>query len=161
MDADLIREASSHIDWLLARHPELRPEQLWHTLVPGDTFYLTYNGQVYVYKVITKTVVEPSNVGVLDPIPGQTATATLITCDPPGTSANRLIVVGQQISPDPAGNVQVASAPVATTVSLPGNGPTLFGRLMATAAGKTLGAIIILIAFVATIRWVNKPNRQR
>lgn len=40
IDADLVREASSHIDWLLARHPELRPEQLWHTLVPGDPFWV-------------------------------------------------------------------------------------------------------------------------
>ena len=40
IDADLIREASSHIDWLIARHPELRPEQLWHTLVPGDPFWV-------------------------------------------------------------------------------------------------------------------------
>ena len=75
---------------------------LLHTLVPGDTFYLTYNGKVYVYKVISRTIVDPSNVGVLGPVPGQTATATLITCDPPGTSLHRLIVVGQQISPDPS-----------------------------------------------------------
>jgi len=74
---------------------------LLHTLVPGDTFYLTANSKVYVYKVITKTIVPPTEVGVLGPVPGQTATATLITCDPPGTSANRLIVVGQQISPGP------------------------------------------------------------
>ena len=40
LDADLIREASDHIDWLLARHPELRPEQLWHTLVPRDPFWV-------------------------------------------------------------------------------------------------------------------------
>ena len=40
VDADLIGEASNHIDWLLARHPELRPEQLWHTLVPGDPFWV-------------------------------------------------------------------------------------------------------------------------
>src|SRR5258708_34719768 len=40
IDAGLIREASSHIDWLIARHPELRPEQLWHTLVPGDPFWV-------------------------------------------------------------------------------------------------------------------------
>jgi len=32
---------------------------------------------------------------------------------------------------------------------------------MATGAGKTIGAIAILIAFIATLRWVNKPNRQR
>jgi ectoine hydroxylase-related dioxygenase (phytanoyl-CoA dioxygenase family) len=40
LDAGLIHEASDHIDWLVARHPELRPEQLWHTLVPGDPFWV-------------------------------------------------------------------------------------------------------------------------
>ena len=74
---------------------------LLHTLVPGDTFYLTYNSKVYVYKVISRTIVDPSDVGVLGPVPGVAATATLITCDPPGTSLHRLIVVGQQISLDP------------------------------------------------------------
>jgi hypothetical protein len=40
VDADLVAEASQHIDWLVARHPELRPEELWHTLVPGDPFWV-------------------------------------------------------------------------------------------------------------------------
>ncbi|MEO8105118.1 MAG: class E sortase [Candidatus Saccharibacteria bacterium] len=135
---------------------------LLHSLVPGDTFYLTSNSKVYVYKVISKTIVPPTEVGVLGPVPGQTATATLITCDPPGTSANRLIVVGQQISPDPASNVAVAptSTPVATTAALPGNGPTLFGRFMSTAIGKFIGIVFIVIAFVMTVRWVTKPKRQ-
>jgi len=104
---------------------------LLHTLVPGDTFYLTYNGKVYVYKVITKDIVDPSDVGVLGPVPGQTATATLITCDPPGTSLHRLIIVGQQVSPDPNGNTAPANTPTTTTTAnkqLPGNGPTLWTR---------------------------------
>lgn len=108
---------------------------LLHTLVPGDTFYLTNNGKVYVYKVITKTVVDPSEVGVLDPVPGQPATATLITCDPPGTSLHRLVIVGQQISPDVSTNTAgTAAITDGTTASsgaeaLPGNGPTLFSRI--------------------------------
>lgn len=135
---------------------------LLHSLVPGDTFYLTSDSKVYVYKVISKTIVPPSDVSVLGPVPGQTATATLITCDPPGTSANRLIVVGQQISPDPAGNVAVVrpTTPVATTTALPGNGPTLFGRLMSTAIGKTIGVAFVIIAFIVTVRWVTKPKRR-
>lgn len=107
---------------------------LLHTLVPGDTFYLTYNGKVYVYKVISRTVVDPSEVSVLGPVPGQTATATLITCDPPGTSLKRLVVVGQQVSPDPSGNTQSTTAASnnptdVQPATLPGNGPTLWGRL--------------------------------
>jgi len=136
---------------------------LLHTLVEGDTFYLTYSGKVYVYKVISRQIVDPSNVGVLNPVAGQTATATLITCDPPGTSLHRLVVVGQQISPDPSGNTQ-ASTPSVTTaskpVNLPGNGPTLWTRLMRTLLGKAVGAAILVAALYFTIRWVNAPVRQ-
>ena len=135
---------------------------LLHTLVPGDTFYLTYQGKVYVYKVISKTIVDPNDVGVLGPVPGQTATATLITCDPPGTSLHRLIVVGQQISPDPSGNsTPVATANVSNGPSeLPGNGPTLWGRFVGTWFGKT--SLIIALAAVAlwVVRWINQPRRR-
>lgn len=106
---------------------------LLHELVPGDTFYITDHSKVYVYKVITKDIVDPSDVAVLGPVAGQTATATLITCDPPGTSLHRLIIVGQQVSPDPSTNgaaPAAAATPVAAApTTLPGNGPTLFSRL--------------------------------
>jgi sortase A len=105
---------------------------LLHELVPGDTFYITSADKTYVYKVISKTIVKPTEVSVLDDVPGHTATATLITCDPPGTSLNRLIVVGEQISPDPSGNAasgsSASSSPV-TKSQLPGNGPTLWTRM--------------------------------
>lgn len=133
---------------------------LLHTLEEGDTFYLTYNEKVYVYKVISRRVVEPSEVGVLGPVPGQTATATLITCDPPGTSLHRLVVVGQQISPDPSGNSQAAApdpaGTQATGTSLPGNGPTLWGRFISTAAGKAIVTVILLAVIVAGVRLFNK-----
>lgn len=135
---------------------------LLHELQNGDTFYLTYNGKVYAYKVFSKTVVDPSQVGVLGPVPGQTATATLITCDPPGTSLRRLVVVGQQISPDPATNSEgtaTAASGGTDSTSLPGNGPTLWGRLMSTAIGKGVALLIITIGLILTIRWVNKPKR--
>jgi LPXTG-site transpeptidase (sortase) family protein len=133
---------------------------LLRTLQPGDTFYLTYNSKVYAYKVITKTVVEPSDVGVLGPVAGQQATATLITCDPPGTSLHRLVVVGQQISPNPSGNSEASSQPSTTTntSNLPGNGPTLFTRLLRTAVGKGVIIITLVAAFIFVIRWVNKPK---
>lgn len=106
---------------------------LLHTLVPGDSFYLIKDHKVYSYKVVSRKIVEPSDVSVLNNIPGQTATATLITCDPPGTSLHRLIVVGQQISPSPATNTQGATPPAINTspapTNLPGNGPSLFSRI--------------------------------
>lgn len=132
---------------------------LLHTLVPGDTFYLTYQSKVYVYKVITKDIVDPSNVGVLGPVAGQTATATLITCDPPGTSLRRLIIVGQQISPDPTGNTAAVTtrAPVTTTAqNLPGNGQTLGGRFIHNPAGKVVIFVVFVGAGIVAVRRVNK-----
>ncbi len=104
---------------------------LLHELVPGDTFYLTYNSKVYVYQVFDRRIVPPSDVSVLNSTPGKTATATLITCDPPGTSINRLVVTGEQISPDPSTNTasSPSPAPTAQPAALPGNGPTLWTRL--------------------------------
>lgn len=136
---------------------------LLHTLVEGDTFYLTYNKKVYVYKVISKTVVEPTQVGVLGPVPGQTATATLITCDPPGTSLRRMVVVGKQISPDPNNNSQSSAqssasntqANAADTTSLPGNGPTLLGRFTSSMPGRLVIATAIVAIIVLAFRKFN------
>ena len=105
---------------------------LLHEIQPGDTFYIAYDGKVYVYKVFDRKVVDPTNVGVLDNVPGHTATATLITCDPPGTTLHRLVVIGDQVSPDPlnnaAGSNTISTAPSAPT-ELPDNGPTLWDRI--------------------------------
>lgn len=128
-----------------------------HKLVLDDTFYLTYSGKIYVYKVISRTIVEPTDVSVLYPVSGQIATATLITCDPPGTSAHRLIVVGQQISPDPATNSaanQITSPPA----QLPGNGPTLWARLTSTLQGKAAVLIFCIGAILYTFKWMTKPR---
>lgn len=126
-----------------------------HRLVIDDTFYLTNNGKIYVYKVISRKVVAPNDVSVLYPVSGQTATATLITCDPPGTSAHRLIVVGQQISPDIASN-SVAPQATVTPSLLPGNGPTLWTRMISTLAGKMAVLIFGIIAIIFTVRWTIK-----
>ena len=102
---------------------------LLHELVPGDIFYLTHNQKVYAYRVYEKKVVDPEDVWILGNAPGKVSTAALITCDPPGTSLRRLVVWGEQISPDPSTN---ASAPVPTAnqpAELPSEGPTLWGRL--------------------------------
>jgi LPXTG-site transpeptidase (sortase) family protein len=104
---------------------------LLHEVEPGDIFYLTNNGKIYTYKVFQKKVVEPSETWVLNPVEGHTATAVLITCDPPGTSKHRLIVWGDQVSPDPDGNIAAtapATAASETTKELPSNSPSLWSR---------------------------------
>jgi LPXTG-site transpeptidase (sortase) family protein len=127
---------------------------LLHTLEPGDTFYLTYNGKVYVYKVFSKRIVDPSEVSVLNPVDGHAATATLITCDPPGTSLHRLIIQGDQISPSPSGNVTATTTAALNTNpnNLPGNGPTLFGRFARSFVGKLIITVILAGSFIWILR---------
>jgi sortase A len=97
----------------------------------GDTFYLTKDGKRYTYQVYKKEIVKPTEVSVLASA-DKPATATLITCDPPGTSTNRLVVVGQQISPDPSSNLAANSSNVLATkpAFIPGNAPSLWSRLV-------------------------------
>ncbi len=98
-------------------------------LEPGDIFYMTYGGKVYTYKVYNKKIVNPEETWVLGPVQDKTATATLITCDPPGTTRHRLVVWGEQISPDPNGNATAATPSEALqTQELPGNGPSAWTR---------------------------------
>ena len=104
---------------------------LLHDLQPGDTFYLQKDGKRYTYQVYKRIIVKPTDVSVLG-LADKPATATLITCDPPGTSNNRLVVTGQQISPDPVSNTPLASHnTVAQTASIvPGNSQSLWSRLV-------------------------------
>ena len=40
IDQDLVEEGRRHIEWLLERHPGLRPEQLHHSLMTDDPFWV-------------------------------------------------------------------------------------------------------------------------
>ncbi len=103
---------------------------LLHEMEPGDIFYLTYQGKVYTYKVFTKKVVEPKETWVLASTEGKTATAALITCDPPGSTKHRLVVWGEQVNPDPAANTAAATpSPALQTQDLPGKGPGTWTRV--------------------------------
>lgn len=44
LDAALIEEAQRHVQWLMDRHPGIRPEQLGHTLVAEDPFWVRLIG---------------------------------------------------------------------------------------------------------------------
>ncbi len=98
----------------------------------GDTFYLQKGGVRYTYQVYKKSIVSPTDVSVLG-TQDKPATFTLITCDPPGTSTNRLVVVGEQISPSVKSNVAAVSTDntLATkSAIIPGNSPSLWSRLV-------------------------------
>lgn len=103
---------------------------LLKSLDKGDTFYIQKDGKRYVYRVFNKYVTSPTDLSVLNPT-DRTATVTLITCDPPGLSINRLILQGEQIYPDPKldkeSNVNVADQ--AKPVELAGNSQSLWQRI--------------------------------
>jgi len=105
-------------------------------LEPGDTVILTKNGKRYVYKVYEKKIVKPTEVSVLGPT-AKPATLTLITCDPPGTSINRLVVVAEQISPDPAKNKASTASTTEAAELVPGNAPTLWSRITGWLTGSS------------------------
>jgi phytanoyl-CoA hydroxylase len=44
VDAALVEEARAHVDWLQARHPDKRPEQLGHDLMTDDPFWVRLVG---------------------------------------------------------------------------------------------------------------------
>jgi sortase A len=95
-----------------------------------DTFFVHYEGVRYTYKIYDKKVVPPTDVSVLGPA-DRANTMTLITCDPPGTSINRLIITAEQISPDPINNTKavIDIEPSDTLEELPSNAPSLWSRL--------------------------------
>lgn len=105
-----------------------------HELQVGDTYAINYGGKQYVYKIFARHVVAPNQVEFLYQKPadlGKVAMSTLITCDPPGTAYKRLILQGEQISPDPNTNVASSSptdAPVKAK-EVPSNSPSLLKRL--------------------------------
>ncbi len=99
-------------------------------LEPGDTFILQKDGKRYAYKVFEKKVVKPEDLSVLGNST-KPSTFTLITCDPPGTTLNRMVVTGEQISPDPSTNVasKVNQSTAIKPQALPGDAPSLWHRL--------------------------------
>lgn len=95
----------------------------------GDSFYLHYGGTRYTYSVKEKKVIMPNEVGQLV-IDSPTPLATLVTCTPPGTALKRLVVIAEQISPDPtkAAAKDTSTTPV-DAFDIAGNSPTLLERL--------------------------------
>jgi len=71
-------------------------------LVAGDYIYIKFDGQVFAYKVFDQRVVSPTDLSSLENT--QDSRLTLGTCWPLGTSLKRLIVIANQVYPDPANN---------------------------------------------------------
>jgi len=74
------------------------------SLRAGDLVYIQTKLNNYTYRVTGEQMVLPTDLGVLDPVPGHPAQRptqrliTLITCDPAWTGTHRVIVTGVLIS---------------------------------------------------------------
>lgn len=104
---------------------------LLKSLEKEDTFIVQKDKKRYVYKVYNKYVTPPTDLSVLGPT-DRPATMTLITCDPPGTSTNRLIIQAEQIFPDPSTNVAsntVQTPATSQAQQLPSNSESLWQRI--------------------------------
>lgn len=100
-------------------------------LQADDIFYIHYEGKRYIYKVTEKKIIKPTDLEALQ-INNNKPMATLVTCTPLGTDTNRLLVIAEQISPDPA-SAQTASPSTTsgTTQDLPsGSSPTLLEKII-------------------------------
>jgi LPXTG-site transpeptidase (sortase) family protein len=66
-------------------------------LETGDRYYVYYEQKKFVYEVVDKREVQPSNVDVLQQ-PLNQKISTLMTCTPVGTTLRRLIITSHQVS---------------------------------------------------------------
>ena len=66
----------------------------------ASMLYLDYGKTRYAYKVVDIKSIYPNQIDQVN-LGSSKAYATLITCDPPGSIAKRLLVIGEQVSPDP------------------------------------------------------------
>ena len=102
-----------------------------HDLKEKDTFFIHYKGTRYTYNVKMIKKVAPSEVGILKQ-GNDKPMATLITCTPIGTAQKRLLIFGEQISPDPS-TAKAAPAKADNTsddaAQFTGTTPTVFERL--------------------------------
>ena len=96
----------------------------------GDAIYVNYEGKRYTYTITRTQVVKPTDVHALQ-IGNDKPYITLITCTPLGTALNRLLVFGEQVSPDPkaATAAKETADDSAETAKMPANSPTFFERI--------------------------------
>jgi sortase A len=98
-------------------------------LAAGDTFYINYNSKRYIYSIDRTEVILPDQLDKLYINDGN-AWVTLVTCDPPGSSAYRLLIYAKQISPDPnSSDSSDNQQNVNTPKNITGKTPTLFERI--------------------------------
>ncbi len=109
IDADLVREASDHVDWLLRKNPDLRPEQLHNNLMTDDPFWVRLVGDERLLDIAQQYV--GANIALF---------ASHYICKPPGDG--QPVLWHQDGSYWPLDPMEVVTLWLAVDDSLPQNG---------------------------------------
>ncbi len=96
-------------NFAIAGHRVTAGNPFWSlpSMKDGDLVYIETRLNDYTYRVVGKKWVSPTDLGVLDPVPGYPRQRpakrliTLITCDPAWTGTHRVIVTGVLIAAKP------------------------------------------------------------
>jgi len=91
---------SSNYVWIKSDYNSIF--SLLDKLVIGDQIYINYRDVVYVYQVFDTKIVVPSDTSLLKST--NDSRLTLVTCWPVGTSLKRVVILANQIHPDPKSN---------------------------------------------------------
>lgn len=97
-------------------------------LTQGDLFYLDYGKVRYTYKVAKTEIINPDQIDKLN-VGTDKPYATLVTCDPPGTITNRLIVIAEQVSPNPNTTTATQDDGEKSGSSIPGKPKTVLENI--------------------------------
>ena len=119
------------------------PGEVGNFIITGHSAGDVYSSNPYKYIFSGLEVVEPTNVGALI-VPTNKPLITLVTCTPLGTSRYRLLVTGEQISPDSnTGEEKPNTNPGEDDViidkgniELPANEPSFFERVWSFLTGQ-------------------------
>lgn len=96
----------------------------------NDKIFVDYQGVRYIYKVYGISIVQPSDLSVLNQ--NSDYNLTLITCTPVGTSARRLIIRARQIQPNTEANTtstKAATLPNQASGKLPSSNSSVWHSL--------------------------------
>ncbi len=144
-----------------------RPFRYLDHLVVNDPIIVTTTQGRFLYRVINKEVVAPSDLSVLNP--SSTPILTLTTCNPPYSAVTRLVIVARLVAVDlpqsvPTGHGVPAINPITgkpvhknnetTTTTAPVLLPTAQHVTTNTSWGSTWGVALLFGCFIWFLWWV-------
>ena len=132
-------------------------------LAPGDPIYILTPQGLFHYTVAGTQIVLPTNVSVLDTLPGKN-TLTLTTCNPRYSAAQRLVVTANFDGRTASSTVPTTPRPKPKATSLAGEPSTSssLGGGSASSVPAVLWGVLALALFVLAIvawRWVGRRWR--